>query len=110
MPLDKAKIVEALKEVYDPCVPVDIVNLGLIYDVGIEVGDVYVKMTTTVCNCPFADFLTTEVQRVIRGLLEREKEIGMDDTSKVHVELVYDPPWSLESVTGEGRRKLGWWM
>lgn len=110
MPLDKAKILETLKKVYDPCIPVDIVNLGLVYGVEVEGEDVYVKMTTTSCGCPFTDLLTTEVQRVIRGLIEREKAIYRGNALKVHVDLVYDPPWSLETVSGEGRRMLGWWM
>ena len=88
-----------MKQVYDPEIPVDIVNLGLIYEIAIAEGRVDVKMTTTAPGCPVGNFIAAEVERVIRKI---------EGVGEVHVELVYDPPWKMEMVSEEGRRMLGW--
>jgi metal-sulfur cluster biosynthetic enzyme len=92
-------ILEALKEVYDPEIPVDIVNLGLVYDAAVDGGRVTVTMTMTSPGCPVGDFLAQEVVRVIRAL---------GDVDTVRVQLVWDPPWSPEKMSAEGRKILGW--
>ena len=92
-------ILESLKEVYDPEIPVDIVNLGLVYDVAVDGGRVTVTMTMTSPGCPVGDFLAQEVERVIRAL---------GDVEAVRVELVWDPPWSPEKLSPQGRKILGW--
>jgi metal-sulfur cluster biosynthetic enzyme len=92
-------ILEALKEVYDPEIPVDIVNLGLVYDAAVDGGRVTVTMTMTSPGCPVGDFLAQEVERVIRAL---------GDVDTVRVQLVWDPPWSPEKMSAEGRKILGW--
>ena len=92
-------ILEALKQVYDPEIPVDVVNLGLVYGVAVEDARVTVKMTMTSPGCPVGDFLAQEVERVIRAL---------GDVDAVRVELVWDPPWSPEKMSAEGRKALGW--
>ncbi len=99
MALDKETILELLKQVYDPEIPVDIVNLGLIYEIAIAEGRVDVKMTTTASGCPVGNFIAAEVERVVRKI---------EGVGEVHVELVYDPPWNMEMVSEEGRRMLGW--
>ena len=99
MALDKETILELLKQVYDPEIPVDIVNLGLIYEIAIAEGTVDVKMTTTASGCPVGNFIAAEVERVVRKI---------EGVGEVHVELVYDPPWNMEMVSEEGRRMLGW--
>jgi metal-sulfur cluster biosynthetic enzyme len=99
MALNKEVVLDALKQVYDPEIPVDIVNLGLIYEVKIDGGKVDVKMTTTAPGCPMGNFIAAEVERVI---------IKIEGVGEVHVELVYDPPWSMDMVTKEGREMLGW--
>lgn len=99
MAIDKEKILEGLKQVYDPEIPVDIVNLGLIYDVVVDGGKVDVKMTTTTPACPIGTFIAGEVERVIRM---------MEGVGEAHVDLVYAPPWKQEMITEEGRRMLGW--
>ncbi len=99
MALNKEVVLDALKQVYDPEIPVDIVNLGLIYEVKIDGGKVDVKMTTTAPGCPVGNFIAAEAKRAISK---------MEGVGEVHVELVYDPPWSMDMVTKEGREMLGW--
>jgi len=99
MAVDKEAILEALKGVYDPEIPVDVVNLGLIYGVNVDGGRVDVKMTTTAPGCPMGNYIAGQAERVLRKL---------DGVGEVHVEMVYDPPWSLDRVSAEGRRALGW--
>ena len=95
----ESQIREALKQVYDPEIPVDIVNLGLVYEVAVDEGRVQVTMTTTSEGCPVGDFLTAEVERALRALPGIEA---------VSVELVWDPPWSPEMMSAEAKEKLGW--
>lgn len=99
MALNEGLIFEALKQVYDPEIPVDVVNLGLVYEVKIDGGKVHVKMTTTAQGCPVADYIARQAQRVIQRL---------EGVEEAHVEMVYDPPWSLERVSEEGKNALGW--
>ncbi len=90
---------EALKGVYDPEIPVDIVNLGLVYGVSVEDGIVRVKMTTTSLGCPVGDFLAQEVERAIQRL---------EGVDAVGVEFVWDPPWSPEMMSDAAKQQLGW--
>ncbi len=93
------QILEALKQVYDPEIPVDIVNLGLVYDVAIEDGIVRLKLTTTSPGCPVGDYLAQEVKRAVETLA------GVD---AVGVEFVWNPPWTPEMMSPEAKQKLGW--
>lgn len=99
MELNQDAVLEALRRVYDPEIPVDIVNLGLIYEVKIGDGKVRVRMTTTAPGCPVGAFIAAEAERAIREIE------GVEDVS---VELVYDPPWSPERISEAGKRMLGW--
>jgi len=95
----KEKVVKAIKEVYDPEIPVDVYELGLIYDLKIfPVNNVYVLMTLTSPSCPSAGSLPGEVELKIR-----EVE-GVNDVS---VELTFDPPYSTEMMSDEARLELG---
>lgn len=98
MGLTKEQVLEALKQVYDPEIPVDIVNLGLLYDVRIEDGVVQITMTMTSPGCPVTDFIRAEVERIAGALP------GVDAVS---VEFVWDPPWSPEMMSAEAKRTLG---
>ena len=92
-------IIEALKTVYDPEIPVDIYELGLIYDVAIsEDGDARVTMTLTTPHCPVAESLPNEVE--LRVLLVP----GVRDAE---VKLVWDPPWDPSRMSDEARLELG---
>lgn len=99
MALSKEGILQALKQVYDPEIPVDVVNLGLIYAVEIDGGRICVKMTTTAPGCPVGNLIAAQAERAIRRI---------EGVEEAHVELVYDPPWSMEMMSEEGRRMLGW--
>jgi metal-sulfur cluster biosynthetic enzyme len=97
--VQKAEVFEALKQVYDPEIPADIVNLGLVYEVLVDDDRVVVKMTTTASGCPVGNYIVAQAKRAIERL-EGIKEID--------IELVYDPPWQESMITEEGRRMLGW--
>ena len=93
------KIVKVLKTVYDPEIPVDIYELGLIYDVFVnEDYDVKVLMTLTTPNCPVAETLPMEVEEKIRSL---------DEVKSAEVEITFDPPWSQDLMSEEAKLELG---
>lgn len=96
--LTKEVVIEALKEVYDPEIPVNIVDLGLIYDVEVEDGEVAVEMTLTAQGCGMGPYIAQQAEWRIAELA------GVED---VEVELVWDPPWSPELITEDGKRLLG---
>ena len=94
----KEQIVEQIKTVFDPEIPVDIYELGLIYAVDIDDnGGVQLKMTLTSPMCPVADSLPMEVQ---------EKVIGVEGVTDVDLQVVFDPPWSKEMMSEEARLML----
>ncbi len=93
------KIVRVLKTIYDPEIPVDIYELGLIYDVMVsEDNDVKILMTLTSPNCPVAETLPVEVQEKVRSI----KEVG-----EVDVEITFDPPWTQDLMSEEAKLELG---
>jgi FeS assembly SUF system protein len=96
----EARIVEALQTVFDPEIPVNIYDLGLIYEVDVneDEGKVSIKMTLTSPACPVAGSLPPEVQ-------ERVREVeGVRD---VDVELVWDPPWDKDMISEDAKLQLG---
>jgi FeS assembly SUF system protein len=95
----QATVVEALKSVYDPEIPVDIYELGLIYDVDIsEDGDAVITMTLTTPHCPVAESLPNEVELRVLSVP------GIRDAV---VNLVWDPPWDPSKMSDEARLELG---
>ena len=93
------EIIKVLKTVYDPEIPVDIYELGLIYDVQIsEDADVKVVMTLTSPNCPVAESLPAEV---------REKVGAVENVNDVDLELTFEPTWNQEMMSEEARFELG---
>lgn len=93
------KIVRVLKTIYDPEIPVDIYELGLIYDVFVnEEYDVKILMTLTSPNCPVAESLPVEVE---------EKVKSIDELKDVEVEITFDPPWTQELMSEEAKLELG---
>ena len=96
----EARIVEVLKTCYDPEIPVDIYELGLIYDVQInEENFAQVKMTLTSPACPVAGTLPPEVQQKIKDEVE-----GLNGVS---VDIVWDPPWSVDMMSEGAKLELG---
>ena len=92
-------IIEALKGVYDPEIPVNIYDLGLIYNVDIsEGGSVDIEMTLTTPGCPVAE--------TFPGIVEQTVE-SLDGVKDAKVELVWDPPWTMERMTEEAKLELG---
>jgi FeS assembly SUF system protein len=95
----QASVVEALKSIYDPEIPVDIYELGLIYDVAVsEDGDVVVTMTLTTPHCPVAESLPQEVELRV---------LGVPGVRDAEVKLVWDPPWDPSKMSDEARLELG---
>jgi FeS assembly SUF system protein len=93
------KIVEVLKSIYDPEIPVDIYELGLIYDVFVNTEyEVKILMTLTTPNCPVAESLPQEVE---------EKVKSMDIVKDCEVEITFDPPWTHELMSEEAKLELG---
>ncbi len=93
------KIVDVLKTIYDPEIPVDIYELGLIYDVFInEDREVKILMTLTSPNCPVAESLPMEVE---------DKVKSMQMVKDAEVEITFDPPWSQELMSDEAKLELG---
>ncbi|AIF70273.1 aromatic ring hydroxylating enzyme [Palaeococcus pacificus DY20341] len=97
--LTKEAILEKLKEVIDPEIGVDVVNLGLIYELEVrEDKTVYVKMTMTTPGCPLTMWLLKAVE---------EKVLEIPGVKDAEIELTFDPPWTPERISEDFKRKLG---
>jgi metal-sulfur cluster biosynthetic enzyme len=95
----KEKVLTALKSVYDPELNINVVDLGLIYNIEVtESADVTITMTLTTPGCPLHDSITSGVRYSVEGI---------EETKKVEVNLVWEPAWSPEKMTEEGLRLLG---
>ena len=93
------KVVKVLKTIYDPEIPVDIYELGLIYDVFVnEDNEVKILMTLTTPNCPVAETLPQEVEEKIKSL---------DEVKTAEVEITFDPPWTKDLMSEEAKLELG---
>ena len=93
------KIIKMIKTIFDPEIPVDIYELGLIYDVFVnEDFDVKILMTLTTPNCPVAETLPVEVE---------EKVMSIDEVKSAKVELTFEPPWSKDLMSEEAKLELG---
>jgi FeS assembly SUF system protein len=96
------QIIENLKTVYDPEIPVNIYDLGLIYGLTIDDKDIKITMTLTSAFCPSAEEIPQEVQ------LQVEKALGQLNTMRtISVDVVFDPPWTPERVSEEARLEMG---
>ena len=92
------KIVKVLKTVFDPEIPVDIYELGLIYDVMInEDRDVKILMTLTTPNCPVAESLPLDVENKVKS---------MEEVNDAEVEITFDPPWSQDLMSDEAKLEI----
>ena len=95
---DEAQILESLKVVKDPEIPVNVVDLGLIYGVDInEAGVVDVTMTLTSVGCPVQDMIRADAEMAVMRL---------DGVNRVNVEFVWTPPWSPEKMSDDGKRQM----
>ena len=96
--LNKDTVMEALRDVYDPEIPINVVDLGLIYDCAVDGTNVDIKMTLTFAGCGMGPYIAQQAEWRIAEI------DGVDD---VNVELVYDPPWTPDMISEEGRSELG---
>lgn len=94
----EAKVVEVLKSIYDPEIPVNIYDLGLIYEIRVKKRSVFVRMTLTAPNCPVADILPQQVEAAVGMLPE------VDEST---VFLTFDPPFTPDMMSEEARLELG---
>lgn len=94
----ETRIVEMLKTVFDPEIPVNVYDLGLIYRVEENNGNVEIDMTLTAPNCPAADFIADDV---------REKVASVKGVKEVKVNIVYEPEWSRDMMSEEAKLELG---
>lgn len=95
----KEQVVEALKMVYDPEIPVDVYELGLIYEISVfPVNNVYILMTLTSPNCPAAESIPAEVEQNVKQIE------GVND---VNVEITFDPPYSQDMMSEAAKLELG---
>ena len=95
----KDQVVAALKKVYDPEMPIDIYELGLIYEVSVDAaGEAAIRMTLTAPNCPVAGSLPADVERAVRAV---------PGVTGVQIDLTFDPPWSKERMSEAAKLMLG---
>tara|TARA_X000001036_G_scaffold260569_1_gene242286 strand:- start:1267 stop:1563 length:297 start_codon:yes stop_codon:yes gene_type:complete len=93
----KEKVISEIKKIYDPEIPVNIYELGLIYDISIENHDVKIKMTLTTPNCPVAESLPKEVKDSIKEIKE---------VNDVSLDLVWNPPWNKSMMSEAAKLEL----
>ena len=96
--LTRDEVMDALRDVYDPEIPVNVVDLGLIYTVEVEDGDVHVEMTLTAAGCGMGPYIAQQAEWRIAEL---------DEVEDVQVDVVFDPPWNPDMITDDGKRLLG---
>ncbi|WP_111627524.1 DUF59 domain-containing protein [Larkinella arboricola] len=95
----KEEVIKALKDVYDPEIPVDVYELGLIYEIKIfPINNIYILMTLTSPSCPSAGTIPAEIEAKVRAIE------GVNDVS---VELTFDPPYSTEMMSEVAKLELG---
>jgi FeS assembly SUF system protein len=96
----EGKVVEALKKVYDPEIPVNVYDLGLIYEINYieENKEAKIDMTLTAPNCPVVDVLISDVENAVTAI---------DGIENVHINLVFDPPWDKSMLSEEAKLELG---
>ncbi|MEK6973215.1 MAG: metal-sulfur cluster assembly factor [archaeon] len=96
--VDEKSVMDSLRNVYDPELGINIVDLGFIYKIEINEGRVNVRMTFTSPHCPLSGMITDQV---------KEAAIKVNGVKEVNVELVFDPPWNPSMMNSEIRKQLG---
>lgn len=96
--VSKDQIIRALQKVYDPEIPVNLVDLGLIYEVQIDEHLVVVKMTLTATGCPMHEVISKNVKSAVEAL---------EGVTEAQVEVVWEPRWNPDMISPEGRTALG---
>ena len=96
--INEELIYEALKDVYDPEIPVNIVDLGLVYGVEIDDKDVKIRMTLTFAGCGMGPYIAQQAEWRIAEI---------DEVDDVEVDLIFEPPWNPDMISEEGKKELG---
>jgi FeS assembly SUF system protein len=97
----KPQVIEVLSTIYDPEIPVNIYELGLVYDIAADASRaVEIRMTLTAPGCPAAQSLPVEVDRKVRAI---------EGVRDVHVEVVWEPPWDKDRMSDAAKLQLGMW-
>lgn len=91
-------VLEALKTVYDPEIPINVVDLGLVYEVKVNGGNVYVQMTLTAPGCGMGPHIAQQAEWAVADVE------GVED---VQIEMVFDPPWSPDRISEEAKASMG---
>jgi FeS assembly SUF system protein len=91
-------VLEALKTVYDPEIPINVVDLGLVYEVKVNGGNIYVQMTLTAPGCGMGPHIAQQAEWAVADVE------GVED---VQIEMVFDPPWSPDRISEEAKAQLG---
>ena len=94
----REQVIAEIRKIYDPEIPVNIYELGLIYDVKVKDAKVKIIMTLTTPNCPVADSLPKEVEDKVKSL---------DEVNDAKVELTFEPPWTRDLMSEEAKLELG---
>ena len=97
-PVNQEEVIEALKNVYDPEIPINVVDLGLIYDVQVNEGNIFIQMTLTAPGCGMGPMIAQQAEWAISEV---------DGVEDVQVEMTFDPPWSPELISEDGKKLLG---
>lgn len=92
------KVVEMLKTVYDPEIPIDIYALGLVYGINVEGSTVDITMTLTAPSCPAGDFMVEDIKQKVESI---------DGVDNCNVEIVFEPEWNQDMMTEEAKLELG---
>ncbi|MED1439323.1 metal-sulfur cluster assembly factor [Aeribacillus composti] len=98
--VDTKKYWEALKEVMDPEFPISVVDMGLIYDIQMNDGKVHVTMTYTAVSCACMEWIESDI---------KNRLLAEEEVKEVHINVVWDPPWTVDRLSPEGREKLKYW-
>ncbi|AXI24614.1 FeS assembly SUF system protein [Cardinium endosymbiont of Sogatella furcifera] len=97
--IQKEQVIEAIKQVYDPEIPVDIYELGLIYDITIlPLNNIEILMTLTSPNCPAADVIPSQVE---------EKVKAIEEVNEVNVHITFEPPYTIDRMSQAAKLELG---
>ena len=96
--MNKEEVIEVLKQCYDPEIPIDLWNLGLIYEINIKDQSINITMSLTTPGCTMGQYMADDIKMKLSGV----EEIG-----NVSVEVTFDPPWKPEMMNDEARDKLG---
>jgi FeS assembly SUF system protein len=98
--VNEKEVMTVLKKCYDPEIPINIVDLGLVYEISVEDdGKVAVKMTLTAPGCPASGYISMDVKRKIEGL---------DGVKEATVQVVWDPPWTPDMMSDVAKKQFGW--